>query len=146
VTDFVIVTAPKPAESRASISPPVAVLEIAPANVLHGAVRLHGFASSPTPDTHVRVACACVIDARASMNTAAASMFSVIRNLFIVGLLLRLWGEYVLMTIQCRQNDIMRQCGKRAKREVSTQLPHEMAEGFYVQMGQRVNLFSAKIS
>jgi hypothetical protein len=25
---------------------------------LHGAVRLQGFASSPTPDTHVRVACA----------------------------------------------------------------------------------------
>jgi hypothetical protein len=29
---------------------------MAPANVLHGAVRLHGFASSPTPDTQVRVA------------------------------------------------------------------------------------------
>src|SRR4030095_8731495 len=36
----------------------MAVLEIAPANVLHGAVRLHGLTSSPTPDTHVRVACA----------------------------------------------------------------------------------------
>jgi hypothetical protein len=33
-------------------------LLIAPANVLHGAVRLHGLASFPTPDTHVRVACA----------------------------------------------------------------------------------------
>src|SRR4030095_14156167 len=35
------------------------VLPIAPANVLQGAVRLHGLKSSPTPDTHVRVACAC---------------------------------------------------------------------------------------
>ena len=56
VIDFVIVTAPKPPGSRTLISPPAAVLEIAPANVLHGAVRLHGFASSPTPDTQVRVA------------------------------------------------------------------------------------------
>jgi hypothetical protein len=31
-------------------------LEIAPANVLHGDVREHGLASSPTPDTQVRVA------------------------------------------------------------------------------------------
>jgi hypothetical protein len=50
----VIVTAPKPPGSRTLISPPAAVLEIAPAKVLHGAVRLHGFTSSPTPDTHVR--------------------------------------------------------------------------------------------
>src|SRR5215471_8999966 len=55
---LVIVTAPKPPGSKTLISPPAAVLEIAPANVLHGAVRLHGFASSPTPETHVRVACA----------------------------------------------------------------------------------------
>ena len=40
------------------ISPAAAVLLIAPANVLHGAVRLQGFTSSPTPETHVRVACA----------------------------------------------------------------------------------------
>src|SRR5262249_55028963 len=56
VIDFVIVTAPKPPGSRQSISPLGAVLEIAPANVLQGAVRLHGLASSPTPETHVRVA------------------------------------------------------------------------------------------
>jgi hypothetical protein len=31
---------------------------MAPAKVLQGAVRLHGLASLPTPDTHVRVACA----------------------------------------------------------------------------------------
>jgi len=40
------------------ISPPAAVFEIAPGKVLHGAVRLHGLASSPTPETQVRV-CAC---------------------------------------------------------------------------------------
>lgn len=59
VIDLVIVTAPKPPASRTLISPPSAVFEMAPANVLHGAVRLHGLASSPTPDTQVRVACAC---------------------------------------------------------------------------------------
>jgi hypothetical protein len=54
VIDLVIVTAPKPPGSRQLISPLRAVFEIAPANVLHGAVRLHGLASSPTPETHVR--------------------------------------------------------------------------------------------
>src|SRR5437763_13778471 len=58
VTALVIGTAPYPAGSSASISPPAAVLEIAPAKVLQGAVRLHGLASSPTPDTQVRDACA----------------------------------------------------------------------------------------
>ena len=54
VMDLVMVTAPKPPGSRASISPQGAVFEIAPAQVLQGAVRLQGLASSPTPDTHVR--------------------------------------------------------------------------------------------
>src|SRR2546422_11354893 len=58
VMDLVIVTAPNPPGSSASISPPSAVFEIAPAKVLHGAVRLHGLRSSPTPDTQVRHACA----------------------------------------------------------------------------------------
>src|SRR5208282_3422473 len=58
VIDLVIVTAPNPPGSRQSISPSVAVFEIAPAKVLHAAVRLHGLASSPTPEIHVRVACA----------------------------------------------------------------------------------------
>src|SRR4051794_34346533 len=56
VIDLVIVRLPNPPGSRQLISPPVAVLEIAPAKVLQGAVRLHGLASSPTPETHVRVA------------------------------------------------------------------------------------------
>src|SRR6185295_5136578 len=51
--DLVMVTAPKPPGSRQLISPLVPVFEIAPAKVLHGAVRLHGFISSPTPDTQV---------------------------------------------------------------------------------------------
>src|ERR1700709_42970 len=51
-----IVTPPKPPGSRQSISPPAAVLEMAPGKVLHGAVRLHGLTSSPTPEIQVRVA------------------------------------------------------------------------------------------
>src|SRR5712675_1811906 len=58
VIDLVMVTVPKPPGSRQLISPAVAVLEIAPAQVLHGAVRLQGLASSPTPETQVLVACA----------------------------------------------------------------------------------------
>src|SRR5579864_5090412 len=54
--DLVMVSAPNPPGSSASISPPGAVLDMAPANVLQGAVRLQGLASSPTPDTQVRVA------------------------------------------------------------------------------------------
>jgi hypothetical protein len=56
VMDLVMVTAPKPPGSRQLISPAGAVLEMAPAKVLHGAVRLQGLASSPTPETQVRVA------------------------------------------------------------------------------------------
>ncbi len=56
VRALVIVTPPNPPGSSTSISPPAAVFEMAPANVLQGAVRLHGFTSSPTPETHVRVA------------------------------------------------------------------------------------------
>src|ERR1700739_2718650 len=65
VSDLVIVRAPKPPGSSTLISAAAAVFEIAPAKVLYGAVRLHGLASSPTPDTHVRVACACAIPAAA---------------------------------------------------------------------------------
>src|SRR5437870_26807 len=66
VIDLVIVTAPKPPGSMASISPLIAVLEIAPAKVLQGAVRLQGLTSSPTPDTQVRVAWAWTADATVS--------------------------------------------------------------------------------
>src|SRR5262245_53424417 len=70
VIALVIVTAPNPPGSRQLISPLAAVFEIAPANVLQGAVRLHGLASSPTPETHVRVAWA---EAVAGSATAAIS-------------------------------------------------------------------------
>jgi len=49
-----------------------AVFEIAPAKVLQGAVRLQGLASSPTPDTQVRVACAFASDADKTQNTNPA--------------------------------------------------------------------------
>ena len=55
VTAFVIVTAPKPPRSSVLMMPATAVLEIAPAKVLQGAVREQGSASSPTPETQVRV-------------------------------------------------------------------------------------------
>src|SRR4029453_2235778 len=56
VIDLMSETAPKTPGSRQLISPPAAVLEMVPAKVLHGAVRLHGLTSSPTPETQVRVA------------------------------------------------------------------------------------------
>src|SRR5207248_7341865 len=56
VIALVMVTDPKPPGSRTSISPPSAVFEMAPAKDWHGAFRLQGLASSPTPETHVRVA------------------------------------------------------------------------------------------
>src|SRR5580704_13888942 len=64
-----MVTAPKSPGSNTLISPPAAVLTIAPLKVRHGAVRLQGFASSPTPDTKVRLACA--------LNCAAAKKITV---------------------------------------------------------------------
>src|ERR1700737_704011 len=53
VIDFVMFRTPNPPASIQLISPPGAVLAKLPANVLHGAVRLHGLTSSPTPDTQV---------------------------------------------------------------------------------------------
>src|SRR5258708_19070674 len=94
VNDLLMVTAPKPPGSRTSISPPAAVFEIAPANVLQGAVRLQGLASSPTPDTHVRDACAWAREANANIKVAIAKTLSVNRNLFIwslLFLLLKVW-------------------------------------------------------
>src|SRR5258708_15431215 len=88
VIDLVIVTAPKPPGSKASISPQAAVFEIAPAHVLHGAVRLQGLASSPTPDTHVRDAYAWAIDEKANMKISIANNLIVNRNLLIWSLLL----------------------------------------------------------
>src|SRR5215213_707021 len=83
VMPLVIVTAPKPPGSMTLISPPAAVFEIAPANVLHGAVRLQGLTSSPTPDTHVLVACAWVIEAVAKTKTKKVKIFKVDFKIFM---------------------------------------------------------------
>src|SRR5712691_1763427 len=77
VIDLVMVTAPKPPGSRQLMMPLGSVFEIAPANVLHGAVRLHGLTSSPTPETQVRVA-ACAgselsIGTQARLRAASSS-------------------------------------------------------------------------
>src|SRR3954471_12856660 len=79
---LLIVTAPKPPGSRQLISPPAAVLEIAPAKVLQGAVRLHGLASSPTPDTQVRVAWAWAgADARTGARNRMANASRAMRRI-----------------------------------------------------------------
>jgi hypothetical protein len=44
---------------------------------LHGAVRLHGFTSSPTPETQVRVAWAEALAAVSSRISAAPALRSV---------------------------------------------------------------------
>src|SRR5205807_7873609 len=85
--DLVMVSAPKPPGSRQLISPFVAVLEIAPAKVLQGAVRLHGLTSSPTPDTHVRDAWAWAVETKANAKIAIARTLIMNRNLFIWSLL-----------------------------------------------------------
>ena len=84
VIDLVMVTAPKPPGSRQLISPLSAVLEMAPAKVLHGAVRLHGLASSPTPDTQVREAWACAGAACSRTTSDVAASASNIEVLGIV--------------------------------------------------------------
>src|SRR6266700_2905028 len=84
VIDFVMVTVPKPPGSMQLISPFTAVFEIAPAKVLHGAVRLHGLASSPTPDTQVRLACALAgLARRKSPMIVPAIAKGTVRNRFI---------------------------------------------------------------
>jgi hypothetical protein len=85
VSDLVIVTPPKPPGSRQLISPPLAVFEIAPAKVLHGAVRLHGLASSPTPETHVRVAWAEAEAGSASAISTSAGEILRARRIPVMG-------------------------------------------------------------
>ena len=89
VIDLVIVTPPNPPGSRTLISPPVAVFEMAPAKVLHGAVRLQGLASSPTPETQVRVACAWAGAAATAMTTRHANATTSFLTM-VTGSLLRL--------------------------------------------------------
>src|SRR5437868_3990836 len=93
VMPFAMVTAPKPPGSRQLISPSVAVFEIAPANVLQGAVRLHGLASSPTPETQVRVACACADPVCRESANIAPSMVHGNATFFILSSLVDLTSE-----------------------------------------------------
>jgi hypothetical protein len=70
---------------------------MAPAKVLQGAVRLQGLTSSPTPETHVRVACACAADETARMKAKRAKAFRVKRMCDITESPLFLWeDEWVL--------------------------------------------------
>src|SRR5437899_12226765 len=73
VIALVIVTVPNAPGSSASISPPAAVLDSAPAKVAHGAVRLHGLASLPTPETQVCVCAAAGLAASNPMNATAST-------------------------------------------------------------------------
>src|SRR5688500_5495296 len=57
---------------------------MAPAQVLQGAVRLQGLTSSPTPDTHVRVACACAMEATVNVKMTTANICKVKRTLLMM--------------------------------------------------------------
>ena len=80
VMDLVIVTVPYPPGSRQLISPLMKVLDSAPEKVRHGAVRLHGLASLPTPETKVRVACA-LAGAAESINAMAVPLIRAVEVL-----------------------------------------------------------------
>src|SRR5580704_1723983 len=84
VMALVMVNAPKPPGSRQLISPAAAVFEIAPAKVLQGAVRLQGLASSPTPETQVRVAWADAGAANNSTVVASAAKAANRRTIFMM--------------------------------------------------------------
>ena len=79
----VLSSVPKAPWSIALISPPAAVLLMVPAKVLHGAVREHGLASSPTPETYVRVAWAFADGARIAAPPSSAAAVSAARLLGI---------------------------------------------------------------
>src|SRR5215472_9391508 len=94
--DLVMVTAPNPPGSRQSISPAGAVLEIAPAQVLQGAVRLQGLASSPTPETQVRVAWAWAgADAKRGTRKPMANATNIMRRIIYPPLLI--WLSQALL-------------------------------------------------
>src|SRR5262249_36626544 len=67
---------------RQLMMPPAAVFEMAPAKVLHGAVRLHGDASSPVPENQVRV-CACAVEPQKSGASAATAIANTKADCFL---------------------------------------------------------------
>src|SRR5687767_3152994 len=98
VMDLLMVTVPKPPGSSALISPLVAVLTKAPAKVWQGAVRLHGLASAPVPDTQVRVACACAAVEKPAARVAAARRRTILEliicRVLFCGLGFTEWGVF----------------------------------------------------
>ena len=62
---------------------------MAPAQVLHGAVRLQGLTSSPTPDTHVRVAWANAPVEKPATSARPKAKRSILEIMFIGVFLLR---------------------------------------------------------
>src|SRR5215471_16286599 len=85
VIAFVTVTALKVPGSSVSISPPAAVLAIAPAKVLQGAVREQGLTASATPEIHVLVACALAGDTKVIAAITAAANMPENRITFVMG-------------------------------------------------------------
>jgi hypothetical protein len=84
VIGLLINAPPKSPGLRTLISPPAAVFEMAPAKVLHDAVRLQGLASSPMPETQVRVACARASVMRREVTDRNATMVRMTRAVLIV--------------------------------------------------------------
>src|SRR4051794_16526266 len=81
-----MVTPPNPPGSRQLISPPRAVFDMAPEKVLQGAVRLQGLASSPTPETQVRVAWALagVVASNGVTNPATIASKAIRRMIYLL--------------------------------------------------------------
>src|ERR1700738_3070641 len=75
--------------------PPAWVLEMAPAKVLHGAVREHGLTSSPVPMTQVRMACACAgACSKRNTNPAAQNIFFMMSSLSVIAKLVLGQGRH----------------------------------------------------
>ena len=73
--------------------PPSAVFDMAPANVLQGAVRLQLLTSSPTPDTQLRVACASAVSTRKRLAIRAIPRMAGHAIFVMIALPAHLFGE-----------------------------------------------------
>lgn len=79
-TDLLMASAPYPAESSTTISPPSLVTSCAAWSERHGAERLHGLASEPIDATNVRieVASASIANSDAANQEARREIFTVL--------------------------------------------------------------------
>src|SRR5688572_1905097 len=84
VIDLSIVTGPKSPAFFALISPPARVCRMAAAKVWQGKASVQGFASLPSPATHVREDSACATVVRTKSKTKDASTLNVGCDLFMV--------------------------------------------------------------